>query len=116
MKINLEALVRLRDAVGGDTEDLAEFIDDFAGITVTTVSELRAALGAQDAKAVRIAAHGFKSNAKDLGAVDLSEVCSALETAAADNDLTTAEASIDVIDRMATEAATALKELDLSKI
>ena len=77
--IDHEALKKLLDIVGGDPEDLAEFIEDFLEIAPSLVEELKDGSGAGDWEKVRIAAHTLKSNAKDLGAPALSELSKALE-------------------------------------
>ncbi len=77
--IDLGALRRLLNVIGGEREDLQELIDDFIDTAPTLVSKMRAASDAGDWDALRIAAHTLKSNARDFGAVRLAELCEVLE-------------------------------------
>jgi len=79
MAIDRDALKKLLDIVGGDPEDLAEFIEDFVEIAPELVTQMRDGAASGDWEKVRIAAHTLKSNAKDLGAPDLSELSKTLE-------------------------------------
>lgn len=79
MTIDVTALKKLMDLVGGEPEDLEEFIEDFTEIAPDLVADMRHGLDAQDWDKVRISAHTLKSNAKDLGAPALSKLCETLE-------------------------------------
>lgn len=79
MTIDLTALKKLMDLVGGEPEDLEEFIEDFSEIAPGLVADMNSGLNAQDWDKVRISAHTLKSNAKDLGAPALSKLCETLE-------------------------------------
>lgn len=112
MAIDHDALKKLLDIVGGDPEDLAEFIEDFVEIAPGLVAEMRVGSDAGDWDKVRIAAHTLKSNAKDLGAPELSELSKRLEEQCKTGR--TLESG-DVIEQIAehTKAATAgLSEID----
>lgn len=77
--IDLDALRRLRDVIGGDPDDLAELIADFISDTPPLLLKMRTAQADQDWHAMRLSAHSLKSNARDLGAIELSSLCAALE-------------------------------------
>jgi histidine phosphotransfer protein HptB len=77
--IDAEALKRLLKLIGGDAEDLRELVDEFLETAPELSAEIGRAAEARDCDALRIAAHTLKSNARDFGAMRLSEHCAALE-------------------------------------
>lgn len=77
--IDLPTLRRLLDVIGGDVADLQELIDDFQTTAPDLVSTIRQGHDDGDTKAMRIAAHTLKSNARDFGALELAELCGRLE-------------------------------------
>lgn len=79
MAIDRRALDKLREIVGGAETDLVELIDTFLEEAPGILAALVAAQGAGDVTAARRAAHSLKSNARDMGAVDLAEICARLE-------------------------------------
>jgi HPt (histidine-containing phosphotransfer) domain-containing protein len=77
--IDRQALDKLREIVGGEESDLIELIDAFLGEAPDIVAALMAAHAASDLVAGRRAAHSLKSNARDMGAIELAEICVRLE-------------------------------------
>ncbi|WP_299590629.1 Hpt domain-containing protein [uncultured Tateyamaria sp.] len=116
MAIDQNALKKLLDLVGGDPEDLAEFIEDFLEIAPTLVADMQAGVTAQDWDKVRIAAHTLKSNAKDLGALDLSDLSKTLEAQCKAGDTDTSGALVDQIAQQSTADTAALAEIDPATI
>lgn len=116
MQIDTTALARLRDSFGGDAEDLAEFIDDFAEIAPDLHAQMVAGLSGGDVTAVKIAAHSLKSNARDMGATALGDMCAALEAQAGAGDIVDGTAQVDAIGAAQVEAVAALKALDLDAV
>ncbi|WP_415401742.1 Hpt domain-containing protein [Tateyamaria sp. SN3-11] len=112
MAIDHDALKKLLDIVGGDPEDLAEFIEDFIEIAPNLVAEMRDGSSAADWEKVRIAAHTLKSNAKDLGAPDLSELSKALEDQCKTGNTAESVVLIDQIAAQTTAATAGLSEID----
>ncbi len=112
MAIDHDALKKLLDIVGGDPEDLAEFIEDFVEIAPGLVSDMRAGLSADDWDKVRIAAHTLKSNAKDLGAPELSELSKTLEDQCKSGNTAESSALIDQIAVQTTAATAGLSAID----
>jgi HPt (histidine-containing phosphotransfer) domain-containing protein len=94
--INVEALRRLLDAIGGDPEDLDELFEDYRSEAPDLAAQISGAAAAGDIEMLRIAAHTLKSNARDFGAMQLSALCEDLEhecrTGAVANPLGMAEA------------------------
>ncbi len=75
------ALENLREMVGGDTEFIVELMNTFLEDAPRMLSEMRQALVSGDATLLRRAAHSFKSNSAEFGAMALSSLCRELEKA-----------------------------------
>lgn len=116
MAIDTEALKKLLDIVGGDPDDLAEFIEDFVEIAPNLVTEMQEGSASGDWEKVRIAAHTLKSNAKDLGAPALSELSKTLEDLCKTGAAADSSALIDQIAEETTMATTALSSIDPSAL
>ncbi|MFK7845174.1 MAG: Hpt domain-containing protein [Rhodothermales bacterium] len=113
--INTQALIQLRTAIDGDAEDLAEFIDDFSEIAPDLFSQMQTAADKCDWKSVKIASHSLKSNARDLGASDLGDLCADLEKEADEaHQVKDIDAKLAAIHSKINEALSALKTLDLN--
>lgn len=96
--INLDVLGRLLKVIGGDPEDLAELVEDYTAGAPTLVDRMRDGAGSSDWVVVYQSAHTLKSNARDMGALQLSELCAALEKEAR-------EGPVDMIEVRVTEIA-----------
>ncbi len=79
MVIDRQALNKLREIVGGEEADLLELVDSFLEEGAQIVEALSASYRALDLPAVRRAAHSLKSNARDLGARQLADICADIE-------------------------------------
>lgn len=77
--IDRTALDALLESVGGDQEFLAELLQTYFDDSPRLLEAMRAALAADNAEEFRRAAHSFKSNSKNFGAVVLSELAKGLE-------------------------------------
>lgn len=111
--IDESAIKRLLEVIGGDTEDLKELIDDFGQVAPELVGNMKDAVAANDTDKLRIAAHSLKSNARDLGALQLGEDSAALEAACSSGEVTDAAASVDNIAASVAHAIEALNQLSL---
>lgn len=87
MAIDRQALYKLREIVGGEQADLIELIDAFLQEAPGIVAALAAAQRSADLTGARRAAHSLKSNARDMGARELAEICERLETQSAAGQL-----------------------------
>ena len=81
------SVASLRAMVGDDPEALAEIVEVFVDNAPAIVRELHDAIDDDDAERVRRAAHTLKGNAATFGALELADVCRALEQLAGDNRL-----------------------------
>jgi histidine phosphotransfer protein HptB len=95
--IELPALKRLLEVIGGDRADLTELIDDFRSGAPELVAQMQAASAAGDTAALTRAAHTLKSNARDFGAMRLAARCAELERASREGAIPDAAASIEAI-------------------
>ena len=85
--VDPEAIATLMANFGGDGGFVAEVIETFLVEAPMRMSELRTALGANDAVTVRRAAHTLKSNCESFGATGLAASWRELEERAATSNL-----------------------------
>lgn len=85
--IDMSALQRLLNVVGGDPEDLQELLDDFVESVPDAIEKMKSAAQSGDLTALRIASHSLKSNARDFGATQLATLCETLEHACREEDV-----------------------------
>ena len=83
MTIDKRALDKLASLVGDDGEVLAEIVGSFLEEGPSLFDDLVDANRSSDLTRIRRAAHSIKSNARDMGAVDLAEICARIEEASA---------------------------------
>jgi HPt (histidine-containing phosphotransfer) domain-containing protein len=83
---------------------LDQLVDLFAQTTPEGVAELRAAVGAGDAAALRGVAHRLKGGCQNVGATRLALACRALEESAA-----AAEADVDALEALVAPTLAALR-------
>ncbi len=79
LAIDLQALDRLQEIMGGEPSYLDELIDSFLEDSPHCVSSLRQGLEHGDAKRIHLAAHTLKANAAEFGAERLRELNRELE-------------------------------------
>ncbi len=77
--IDRTVLDGLLESFGGDMEFLGEMLDTFFEDSPRQLEAARAGLAANNAEAVRRAAHSLKSNCANFGALTLSGQCRELE-------------------------------------
>ncbi|MDY7006422.1 MAG: response regulator [Cyanobacteriota bacterium] len=70
----LESIIKM----GGD-ELLSEIIEDYLNYAPGRLAAIREAITANDAKALRMAAHTMRSSSGNLGAVTIGNICNQLE-------------------------------------
>jgi histidine phosphotransfer protein HptB len=87
LAIDTHALDKLREIVGGEEADLAELVASFLEEGPMLVERLTIAQRSGDLAGTRRPAHSLKSNARDMGATGLSELCAKLEAQCIAGDL-----------------------------
>nr|CAA6808733.1 MAG: Unknown protein [uncultured Thiotrichaceae bacterium] len=115
-QIDTSALARLRDMIGGDEEDLAEFIEDFSEIAPDLVKQMVDGIASGDWNTVKIASHSLKSNSKDLGAIALSDLCAAVENESAQGEVDNTQEKVEQISLEMENAISAMQALDLAAV
>jgi histidine phosphotransfer protein HptB len=79
LAIDRRALDKLRELVGGEESDLVEVVSSFLEEGPSLMEVLEKSERASDLPATRRAAHSMKSNARDMGATELAEICAGIE-------------------------------------
>lgn len=92
-------------------EFINELIDTFLDDAPKLVSQIRAALEAQDADSFRRAAHSLKSNAATFGAARLAELAKELELLGKENRLGETGTKLTLLDEAVKSASEELKGL-----
>jgi HPt (histidine-containing phosphotransfer) domain-containing protein len=114
--LNLSDLRNLKAMIGGDPDDLAELVDDFVAALPDQISQMRAQGACADWVALRISAHSSKSNARDLGAAHLSELCAELESQCASGNVQDLEAQMTKISQSMDATLLNFAKLDLADV
>ncbi|MCL5776930.1 Hpt domain-containing protein [Limibaculum sp. FT325] len=114
--IDMSALHRLLDLIGGDPADLRELLADYRDIAPGLAAQIDSAARSGDLDTLRIAAHTLKSNARDFGAMRLSTLCEALERQCRDGALHEAASQAAAIVREEAAARQALDAVDIGSI
>jgi HPt (histidine-containing phosphotransfer) domain-containing protein len=96
--IETTTIAELRASVGDDDAFLAELIDEFLADTPVQLESLRDALASADVERARRAAHTLKGTSRTFGADALGLLCQEVETAAGVGRLDAGLARIDGID------------------
>ena len=115
-EINRTALRRLMDVMGGDPADLEEILSDFEEDGPALSRQITDAAASSDAGALRIAAHSLKSNARDLGATHLADLCAELEDMAAADQTEGASAMAARIAEAEAAARLALSRIEVASL
>jgi HPt (histidine-containing phosphotransfer) domain-containing protein len=76
----------LRRVVGNDPDLLREVLEDFVWHAQSEITAIRAAVASQDAEQMKIPTHRFRGSASLVGARQIVDACTQLETAAEAND------------------------------
>lgn len=93
---------------GGEMDFVDELVDTFLDDGRNQLAAMRAAAAGDDLATLTRAAHSMKSGSLNVGALELGEVCRALEEAGRSGAVSDAETRIATIDAAFTAAAAAL--------
>jgi histidine phosphotransfer protein HptB len=77
--LDLKALQRMFEMIGGDAEVMAELVQSFLDETPVLIDQMHAATASKNQAALGRAAHTLKSTARDFGAEDVAVLSQALE-------------------------------------
>jgi HPt (histidine-containing phosphotransfer) domain-containing protein len=86
LAIDRGALDKLRELVGGEEDDLLELVQSFLEEGPSIMQDMWLSGRASDPAVVRRAAHSLKSNARDMGATELSQICARVEARCASGE------------------------------
>ena len=99
MTLDPEAMARLLEITGGDRAFVDELVDTFLDDATAQIDALRLAGAADDSAAAVRPAHSLKSNAVNVGATVLGELCRTLEADARSGAVADLTARIDAVGR-----------------
>jgi len=114
--IDTNSLKKLSTIIGGDVEDLQELVDDFITALPQQIKCMRDAQAANDLAALSIVVHSTKSNARDMGALELADICAKLEQQCKNENPTDLNAQLTDISTRADQALLALKLVNLNDV
>lgn len=114
--LDLTALKRLLDVIGGDPEDFEELRAEYIETAPEMVMQMKSAAASGDLDGLRLSAHSLKGNARDFGAATLAELCSALEAACKAGDVPDPAAAVAAIEAAEADARGALTALEIDDI
>ncbi|MZR63894.1 Hpt domain-containing protein [Alcanivorax sp. DP30] len=92
-------------------DDFSVLVESFIRDGEQRLQALKQALGEANREALRAQAHSFKGSSSNLGAVQVCELCLALETLAVDGELGSAPDQLDSLEGAFQKASQALREL-----
>jgi HPt (histidine-containing phosphotransfer) domain-containing protein len=81
-KLQRETLDAIRELAGDTPDLLAQIVRLYLESAPMLIAQMHAGFAVSDMTAVRNAAHSLKSSSANIGATDLSKMCSKLEAAA----------------------------------
>ncbi|MDB5526977.1 MAG: hypothetical protein JWR51_80 [Devosia sp.] len=110
LAIDRQALDKLRDIVGGDEVDLVELVESFLEEGPGLIEAITLSQCSADLLTMRRAAHSLKSNARDMGAIELSALCAKLEARCAAGERP-GTSDVDAANLAFTEAVAELRNL-----
>jgi PAS domain S-box-containing protein len=88
----------LKEMFGDDSDMIKEILNDFVQPSLDIIDEMKSAYTKHSANGIKQAAHKLKSSARSVGANDLANLCTALETAGKDDDWNNIENNVPSID------------------
>lgn len=92
-------------------DDFALLIDTFVQDSTDRISTLREVIKGTDADLIRRAAHSFKGSSSNIGAPQLSALCSALEKKALEKRFESLDVDLDSIEKEFAEVLVLLRSL-----
>lgn len=92
-------------------DDFALLIDTFVQDSTDRISTLREVMNGADTDLIRRAAHSFKGSSSNIGALQLSALCSAVEKKALANNLEGLAGDLDSIEHEFAQVLVLLRSL-----
>ncbi len=110
-ELDPKALSQLLEVIGGDREAFKDLVQSFLDEGPELVKSMQRAVAANDADALRRAAHTLKGSAADFGAVALAGLCREIEAHGRAGEVAAAAAKVDDAMREYQRADVGLKNL-----
>ena len=110
-ELDPKALYQLLEVIGGDRDALKELVQSFLDEGPDLVNRLRRAVEADDADALRRAAHTLKGSANDFGALTLARLCREIEAMGRASEVATAAGKVQEAAQEYQKAETGLKSI-----
>lgn len=88
----------LKNMFGDDPGVFKEILNDFMLHTFKVIKEIKTGWENRSSEEVEMAAHKLKSSARSVGANELGNICSRLESAGTENDLVSITQNIPLLD------------------
>ena len=110
-ELDPRALDQLLEVIGGDRDALKELVQSFLDEGPDLVNRLRRAVEADDADALRRAAHTLKGSANDFGALTLARLCREIEAMGRASEVATAAGKVQEAAQEYQKAETGLKSI-----
>ena len=109
--IDVSAIDRLLEVIGGDRNDLRELIEEFQSSTPLLLSRMVRAAADNDLDDLRIASHSLKANGRDFGAMTLATLCERLEHDCKSGAVEDPSGQVSAISRALEDARDALERI-----
>lgn len=106
--LDYDTLNTLKDVM---EDDFALLMDTFVQDSTDRIRTLREVIKSTDADPIRRAAHSFKGSCSNIGALQLSAMCAALEKKALENNLHNLTSDLDAIEQEFNQVQTLLLSL-----
>jgi HPt (histidine-containing phosphotransfer) domain-containing protein len=104
----------LQALVGNDADTVNHFVDDFHSSSTQIEAELRSAYASGQIGLVAAEAHKLKSSARAVGALQLGELCDAMERAGKANNALALAALMPVFDQETRRVSRFIESRDLA--
>lgn len=114
--LDLGALKRLLEVIGGDTEDFNELREEFLETSPDLIASLKGSAESGDLDGMRVASHSLKGNARDFGATALAELSAAVEMACKAGDADKAAQLVAEVAEAEAAARTAIQALEVGDL
>ena len=101
----------LTNMFGDNPELFKEILNDFIVPTWNIINEMKTGWENHSAEEIEMSAHKLKSSAKSVGATELGDICSILETAGKEQDWACIDPLIPKLDQVMNDVEQYIKKL-----
>lgn len=101
----------LTNMFGDDPEIFKEILNEFIVPTWNIINEIKAGWENHSAEEIEMSTHKLKSSARSVGAIELGDICSILETAGKEQDWVSIDPLIPRLDQVMNDVEQYIKNL-----